>query len=283
MTEKVLITHVLPHLDDVAAFWLYRKFVPGFDKARIEFVPKTNPETLIDKVKADTDPNYVYVGVGEGKYDEHKGDLNDCSTSLVFKELVAEELIGVGNEVELLAVEHLVNYVTLVDLGKLRGSKHEEFAMGAICHAAYPEVDDKFEKSKKIAKLAFTMLDAVYEECIEIAKVKRDWKKGYEFDSKWGKGFAIETSASGVDSYGYQQGYALMVFINPKNGSRQIKATTTSGADLTHAHEWLKKHDKEADWYLHHSTRLLLCKRTYDESIRLSHLSLEKLVDLVKK
>lgn len=283
MTGKVLITHVLPHLDDVAAFWLFHKFAPGFEKARMEFVPKTEPQKLVDSTPVDSNPNYVYLGVGGGKFDEHKGDLNDCSTSLVFKWLLSEGHIGIGSEVELLAVEHLVEYITLVDLGKLRGEKFGEFSLAAVCHAAFPEVNDKFEKSKKVARLAFTMLDAVFEECIEIAKVKKDWKLGVEFESKWGKGFALESTASGIDSHGYQLGFNVVIHINPKNDSRQIKASANSDVDLTDAYEWLKKHDANADWYLHQSKRLLLCKRTYDENAHLSHLSLEKLINLIKK
>ena len=35
---KTLVTHINPHLDDIAAIWLFKKFHPDFKDAKIEFI-----------------------------------------------------------------------------------------------------------------------------------------------------------------------------------------------------------------------------------------------------
>ncbi len=36
---KTIVTHLNPDLDAMAAIWLIRRFLPGWSKARVEFVP----------------------------------------------------------------------------------------------------------------------------------------------------------------------------------------------------------------------------------------------------
>ena len=35
---KTLVTHINPHLDDIAAIWLFKKYHPDFKDAKIEFI-----------------------------------------------------------------------------------------------------------------------------------------------------------------------------------------------------------------------------------------------------
>ncbi len=71
---KILVTHINPHLDDIAAIWLFKKFHPDFKEANIEFISASRD-------KADESADRVYVGTGGGKFDEHKEGL-DCGNPL---------------------------------------------------------------------------------------------------------------------------------------------------------------------------------------------------------
>jgi len=62
--------------------WLLLRYAPESKGAKLEFIV-TN--AVGGKVK--DDPDYVYIGVGRGKFDEHKGDVGQCATTLVFNDL----------------------------------------------------------------------------------------------------------------------------------------------------------------------------------------------------
>lgn len=70
---KNLVTHLRPHLDDVCALWLLRRYLPEAKDAEIGFVA-TNERGGDVHDSADT----VHIGVGRGMFDEHKGDVGEC-------------------------------------------------------------------------------------------------------------------------------------------------------------------------------------------------------------
>ena len=84
---KTLVTHINPHLDDISAIWIFKKFHPDFKDAEIEFINASRDEALKNE-----SGEKIYFGTGGGKYDEHKGDLEDCAASLVWKDIKAKGL-----------------------------------------------------------------------------------------------------------------------------------------------------------------------------------------------
>lgn len=73
---KLILTHVLPHLDEAVAIWLIRKFglaaFLGADKAEIKFVERAPNAPALALQKA----GYLYIGLCEGaglhSVDEHR-------------------------------------------------------------------------------------------------------------------------------------------------------------------------------------------------------------------
>ena len=57
--EKILITHTNPHLDDIFAIWLFKKFNPDFKDAKVEFISASRDAA------SDQSEDKIYFGTGE--------------------------------------------------------------------------------------------------------------------------------------------------------------------------------------------------------------------------
>ncbi|HET7713069.1 MAG TPA: hypothetical protein VFK94_00655, partial [Patescibacteria group bacterium] len=93
---KKIITHISPHLDEIVAIWLIRKFDPGWSDCQVDF-KATNPAGgEVDLEAVDKDPNVLYLGLGRSKFDEHKLEkeaaAHDCAATLVWKDLLSRDL-----------------------------------------------------------------------------------------------------------------------------------------------------------------------------------------------
>ena len=49
---KKLITHINPHLDDISAIWLFKRFYPEFLDAEIEFIGASRDAALKDQTES---------------------------------------------------------------------------------------------------------------------------------------------------------------------------------------------------------------------------------------
>lgn len=109
--EKIAV-HQNPHLDEIAAIWLLRRFgqhqYEGIGEAEIVFwttgaTPDGQPASEWQR------RGVIAVGIGRGKYDEHA----DCPSDRVQScfSLVAEDLGVAGDP----ALQHILEYVTRTD------------------------------------------------------------------------------------------------------------------------------------------------------------------------
>ena len=90
------------------------------------------------------------------------------------------------------------------------------------------------------------------------------------------------SSAEGAESYPYQFGHALAIVINREHDYFNIRADAVSGVDLTSVYEALKEKDPDAEWFFHHSKRMLICGGYLAPKAKRSSLSLEQMMELVK-
>ena len=148
---KTLVTHVRPHLDDICALWLLRKYWhPEAKDAKIEFI--TTNERGGD---VSDDEHRIYVGVGRGMFDEHKGDVGECATTLVFKFLNKREPF---EHVEHRALERIVAWVLEDDTGKLNAVAYREYMIPLVLKGHF---ENAGRNSHASTELGFTMLDAL--------------------------------------------------------------------------------------------------------------------------
>lgn len=279
--KKILVTHINPHLDDIAAIWLFKKFHPEYQDAEIKFISASVNGATLDGKPVDNDPNILHFGVGRGKYDEHKGDVGECATSLVWKEVVEQGLVP-QDEIEKQAYEELTAWNTLIDTAKLPQFPYEGFSVPSFIRP----LSGKDEDSLEAVILGEKILDRILQVLINKNKVEKDWENRVEFDTKWGKAVAIASDdASRVIVRGlvYDQGldYALFLMMRPKSKSAEY-FTDKDEVELTELEQKVRQLEPEATWYLHHSKKMLLCGAKAAPGGVPSNLTLEQLIAAVQ-
>lgn len=264
---KTLITHINPHLDDIAAIWLYKKYHPDFKDAKIEFISASDGNK-----ESEESEDKVFLGVGRGKFDEHKGDLEDCAASLVWKNL-KENNFAPKDQTTLNALEDLVEWVRLDDLGK---SKPDEFGVSAWIRPKYS--DDT--SSQKAVELGKEILDRILEVLKRKHQAKIEWESHIEFDSKFGKAYAIKGKA--VDrEFCKNIGGNFFLMVDPENNSVQY-FTPSFEIDLKPIYDKVKELDPEADWFLHQSHHMVICGSSSAPNSKTTKLSFEQLIEAAK-
>lgn len=262
-----LITHLRPHLDDACAVWLMRRYLPAAKDAPVEFVTTGTVGT--------DDPETVMIGVGRGRFDEHKGDLDDCAATLVLKHLKGGSFIPAA---DLPAIERLVGWVKEEDLGLLNKVERREFTVPIILENFY---DHAGGDSGRQIGLAFDLLDALLLAQKNQVTLDEDWEKRVEFGSVFGPAVALKSDARSIDAFAYARGFDLVVWVNKKRSYHNIRAAASSRIDLTPVYQELRRVDNQADWFFHHSKKMLICGSELDPKARPSKLSLEWLIDLL--
>ena len=263
---KTIITHVNPHLDDVCAAWLLQRFYPGWGKARVRFVSARMAPQASSR---DT----IYIGIGRGKYDEHKGDIGETATTLVWRDVRAH----IKNQLDLHALEMLVSWAKREDLGQYMGNPERSYSIViAVEHQWNLSGTDGAH-----LKVAYAILDAVLNHLRDRAVVERDWAHRIEFQTRWGRGVGLQTSGRDVSTYAYEKEFVLCARVDKKRGFRGISAHAGSRVDLTAAAVRLRKIDPHAEWFLHHSKKLLLSGSRVAPGMKVSKLPLKKLIEIV--
>lgn len=272
---KILVTHINPHLDDILAIWLFRKFHPEFNEAKLEFLSAAKEGITYEGKPIDSDPEIIHFGIGRGKFDEHKGDIGQSAGLLVWKEIKAGGLAP-KNEIELGAYEELVAWNNLIDTGQAPSYEFGEFSVQALIRP----LDSKPETSKKAISLGEEILDRI----LNVLKRKQqsvlDWEKRVEFDTKFGKTLAV--SSETVDrAFCKRQGGDLFLIYNPKYKS--VQYFTPKDLDLEPIYHKAKSIDPEASWYLHQSHHMLLCGSHTAPGSQPTKLTFDELIELVKE
>jgi hypothetical protein len=268
---KKLVTHIRPHLDDICALWLLKRLLPEAKDAEISFVP-TNERggDVVDEAEV------LYVGVGRGRFDEHKGDIGQCATSLVFAYLKEKSVVP---EAESRAWAKIVDWVLLEDTGKLNSMANRSFSIPAIIEGHFDRVN---RDSADVTSLVFTILDDLLLMQKNEVIVEDAWAKRVEFDSRFGRAAAVSAKARQLDAYAYSHGVPLILIVDPALTYHTFRADAASDIDLTSVWEKLKEIDAEASWYFHHSKKMLICGGDHAPYAVPSKLTLEGMIALVK-
>lgn len=263
---KVLVTHINPHLDDIFAIWLYKKYVPNFADASLDFISASR--------EAEQDPDKIFIGTGGGEFDEHKEGLKTCAGSLVFEYLEKQNLLPA--DLERKALQEMVEWNKLIDLGKMEVKEWEEFEVASFIRP----LDAKLESSEAAVKLGGEILDRI----LEVLKRKQqsllDWEKRVEFETKFGKTYAV-TSETINREFCRQKGGDLFLIYDPKKASVQY-FTPSFEIDLEPVYKKVKELDPDASWFLHQSHHMVLCGSSAAPDAKQTKLSFEQLIEVAK-
>ena len=266
---KILITHINPHLDDIAAIWLFKRFNPEFKDANVEFISASEGNT-----EAQESDDKVFLGVGRGRFDEHKGDLEDAAVSLVWK-FLKENNFTPTDPTALSALEELVDWVRLDDLGK-PAHVYDEFSLPAFIRPKYSDN----ASSLKAVELGVEILDRILDVLKRKHQAKKEWENHIEFDSKFGKSYAVKGKA--VDrEFCKKIGGDLFLMVDPDNNSVQY-FTPSFEIDLKPIYDKVKKLDPAADWFLHQSHHMVICGSGSAPDSKKTKLNFEQLIEAAK-
>lgn len=266
---KTLVTHINPHLDDISAIWLFKKFHSEFADANIEFIPASR-----DAGTNNQDVEKIYFGTGGGIYDEHKGDLEDCATSLVWKDIKSKDLAP-EDEIELNALNELVEWNRQIDLGHGANNDFNAFGVQAFIRSK----ESTQESSLKSLHLGEEILDRILELLKNKHQSEIDWKKAVEFKSKFGKSYAV--SSETIDrTFCREKGGKLFLMYDPSHKSAQY-FTPSFEIDLEPIYKKAIESEPNNGWFLHQSHHMVICGSSSAPDAH-TDLSFEKLIEIIK-
>ncbi|PDW02851.1 hypothetical protein [Candidatus Viridilinea mediisalina] len=263
----IIVGHLAPDLDCLVAIWILVRF-GGATDANLEFVPAGR--TLDDR-PVDADPAIVHVDTGGGRFDHH----HCADTTLSAAELVRRTVAPADA-----ALRQLVDQVTRIDHAEAYGGHQPVFFnitdLIAGYNALYPN------RPYHVAMAMLPNLDAWYEHEQRNLRLERAFNRRLEFQTRWGLGIAMASDDGASSKLAYSHGAVLYAY-RDRRGYMGVAAQRRSCVDLTPIYRDLKRVDKQADWYLHPSHRLLLCGTPKAPPRVPSALSLEELVDVLKR
>lgn len=262
-----LITHINPHLDDILGIWLLKKYNLSFKDSEVEFISAEKGNAGL----FDTEDR-IHIGVGRGKFDEHKEGMTTCAGSLVYEHLKNEGKIPKDETVQK-ALEKLIEWNLLIDTGKSPSETFDEFSVQSFIRVNIGE-----DSSKKSVELGREILDRI----LEVLKKKEqsilDWEKREEFEGKFGKGYAVKSETINREFCREQDGDLYLMF-DPKHKSVQYFAPVK---DIAEIYEKVKKLDPEASWFLHQSHHMVICGSSSAPDSKPTKLSMEELIEAAK-
>lgn len=271
---KTLVTHINPHLDDIFAIWLFKKYQPDFKDAEIEFISASREAGVLSERSESKDK--IFLGTGGGKFDEHKEGLDTCAGTLVYEYLKEKGYVP-EDEITQKALDELVDWNRLIDTGRGPDSEFIEFSVQAFIRGK----DNKSESSKKSVELGIEILDRILGVLQKKQQSIKDWEKKQEFESRFGRSFAVISET--VDrEFCRRQGGDLFLMYNPKHKSVQF-FTPSFEIDLEPLYKRLKELDPEATWFLHQSHHMVICGAASAPESRTTKLSFEELIEAAKE
>lgn len=297
---KYIVTHTSPDMDAITSVWLLRKFLGGWDKAEVKFVPageRIGPmpkgQSFDFAIETQGKDEYIQADTGMGPLDHHQTSSTDvCAATLTF-DFVKKNLIDVEpamNKEKLEALERIVKFVVEVDHFReiFRAeplADYNDFSVVNILDGLKlqkPNQDDYYVE--RISEC----LDAILHDFENKIWAEREIKNiGVEFETKWGKGLGLESINDSVIKLAQLMGYVVVVRRDPRKGYVRIKARpneteNSKGVDLTLAYEKLSKMDPTATWFLHVSKKMLLNGTPKNPKMKPTKLSLSAIIEVLK-
>ena len=300
-----LLTHERPHLDEIVAIWLLRKFgeqrFPGVATATVSF---TSGRRLVDSGVTSEDyeaRGVLSLGVGGGRFDEHPTleegrKAGDCATTLVAKEL------GVSDDPSLAKI---LRFVRAADV-EGNASPFDISYVVKLLHSRYPT------DPHRVIEWALVAIDAKYEEQLRFFTVVKP-----EFDAKAKveevavgqrrlRMVTIDSDEGGIHKYARSEHGARAAVVVQRRatgnvavfGNRQVGVDLREAAKLVRLAEQAAKGqvvttDEERltaegqvpgaeEWFYHKQGQMLLNGSLTQADVPATRLSLDQIAELVK-
>ena len=247
MVFKNILTHERPHLDEIVAIWLLRKFgeqrFPGISTAAVTFTSIRRLAEAGLKPEEYETQGTLLLGIGGGRLDEHPTmdegrKAGDCATTLVAKEL------GVSDDPSLAKI---LRFVRAADV-EGNASPFDISYVVKLLHAKHP--DDP----NRAMEWALVAIEAKYQEQLRFFTVVKP-----EFDAKakveeiavgqkrW-RIVSIDSDEDGIHKYARSEygARAAMVIQRRSSGNVAIFGNKQAGVDLREAAKLIRLAEREA-------------------------------------
>jgi hypothetical protein len=293
---KIVVTHISPDLDAIASVWLIKKFLSGWKDAKVEFVQagdRLHDKFFCDKAIEEIDGNEViHVDTGLGCLDHHQLPTEEESAASLTWKFVKDSLKQNGQNFEFKkeAIERMVKVVVEIDhfkevLWENPAADHYDFFLTGLLDGLKLEKpnDDNF-----YVEFGIISLDAILHQFENKVWAEKEIKeKGIEFETRFGKGIAMETINDTVIKLSQKMGYVIAVRRDPRKGYVRIKGRPRKDKeekdiDLTLVYEQLKKMDPDATWFLHVNKKMLLNGTPKNPKMKPTKLSLNDIIEALK-
>jgi len=276
---KTIITHLSPDLDAISATWLIRKYLKGWKNSMIKLVPAG---TTLNNADPDADPNVIYVDTGLGKFDHHQTNQYTSASDLIFNYLRNSLLIPDKDREPLSRMIELITFVDHFQEATLENASDDIF--DSCLHQLIEGIKiTQSEDKNRQFELFYILLDSLFVNLKNKLIAENDIKKGFVFQSRWGKSLAIETKIENCNKVAVKMGYDLVIRRNPQRNYLKISLHPSSKMNLELIYQLLKEKRPHASWYLHSSRKLLFDGNNKNPKFAPSNLSLKQIIAIVKK
>lgn len=268
---KTIVTHIGPDLDAMTAIWLLKTFFPEWREASLAFVPAGK---TLNNAPPDDNPEILHVDTGFGKYDHHQDNRDTCAAKLVYEQLKPDPALA-----RMLDVVNETDHFREVFFPQATADFWDFSIIAIIDGWRLLYAEDPL----KLVALTMECLDAIYKAFQNKVWAEREIKEiGKEFETKWGKALAVETTNDEVVHLGQKMGYAVVIRKDPRKGYIRIKSLPKDDIDLTPVYNTLKVRDKAATWFLHASRHMILNGSTKNPEMKPTNLSLDEIISVLK-
>ena len=275
---KKIVTHISVDLDAVAAVWLVKRFIKGWSRAEVKFVPAGN---TFNNQPPDKNDNIIHVDTGKGKFDHHQSNENTSATKKVYLYITKNEKIS---KLEKDALERLVKFVNDTDhFREVAFYQPTSDIYDLLPHQIIKGLKHVLNNDEKIVEYMSTYLDAARELFKLKIKAEKEIEKGLIFKTKFGKGIALITPNDETMKLAQKMGFVIAIRQDPYKKNIRIKANPFSKVDFTKSYEEILKRDKVGYWFLHSSKKMLLNNSTKHPGAKSTILPLPEVIKIVKK
>lgn len=305
MVFNRILTHERPHLDEIVAIWLLRRFgeqrFPGIGTAAVEF---TSIRRLAEAGRKPEDyeaEGTLLLGIGGGRFDEHPTldadrKAGDCATTLVARDL------GISDDPSLAKI---LRFVRAADVDG-NASPFDISYVVKLLHARHPE------EPSRVIEWALVAIEAKYQEQLRFFTVVKP-----EFDAKAkveeiavGKKrlrvVTIDSDEDGIHKYARSEfgARAAIVIQRRSSGNVAVFGNKQAGVDLREAAKLIRLAEREAkglepapaddkllaegyapgaeEWFYHRQGQMLLNGSLTQADVPPTRLSLDRIAELVK-
>ncbi len=274
---KIIVTHLSPDLDAIAACWLIKKYLPDWNDAQIKFVPSG---TTLENQIVDSDKNVIHVDTGLGKFDHHQTNSYTSATKLVYKYLFGRDFI---EEKEIKALEKIIEYVNSTDhFAEVFYSDPAADRYDFMIRQLVDGLKVMSREENKLIEIIFLLLEAALIVFKNKVNAEEEINNGFVFKSYLGRSLAIESKNEEAVKLALKKGFTLVIRRHPDAGFTRIKTLPDKNLTLKPIYEKILKFDKKGSWFFHISEHMLLNGSSGNPKLIPTTLSLNKIIEIVK-